>query len=158
MPAESTTPDPSGTDGGLSKAAREAAAQRAAAAPSGDPVGPKNTGIPEPGDYGFGKTTATAEGGEVVAYAPRLESGRLYVPLTMHNAGDQRVAYTVTVTVSGGDQRSPLSVTEKAANVFPGTTWPAQADITASGSTSSPDSLRVSLTVVKDIYPFGDFH
>ncbi|MEV0184695.1 hypothetical protein AB0I54_36260 [Streptomyces sp. NPDC050625] len=152
-PHATAAPKPSGTDGALSKAAQEAAAQRAAGAPSGDPVHPTNTAIPSPEGYGFGKATATAAHGEVLAYTPRRQSGRVVVPLTIHNASDKRVDYTVTVTVVGG--KSPLSVTVKAGNVWPGTTVPSEADVTASGSTAGSSPLKISLKVVRD-YPFGD--
>ncbi|MFC9633313.1 hypothetical protein ACFTY8_29590 [Streptomyces mirabilis] len=73
--AAAAAPKPSDTKSAPNKAAQKAAAQRAAAAPSGDPVHPTNTAVPDPKDYGFGKAAATASHGEVVAYAPRLESG-----------------------------------------------------------------------------------
>ncbi|MFJ8142365.1 hypothetical protein [Streptomyces sp. NPDC096013] len=146
---------PSDTASAPNKAAQDAAAQRAAAAASGDPVQPTNTAVPDPKDYGFGKAAATGAHGEVVAYAPRLVSGRVVVPLTFHNGGDQRVAYTVTVTVVGGRQKSPFSVVEKAGNVWPGTTWPTQADITASGATVGTSDTNISLKVVQ-YDPFAD--
>lgn len=155
-PAAAASPTPSPTDS-LSRAAQEARAARAAAAPSGDPAHPTNTTIPGPGDYGFGKIAATAANGEVVAYAPRLERGKFVVPLTMHNTSDKRIAYTVTVTVVGGGHKSPLAVIEKADNVWPGSTWPTEADITASDTDNkSTNGLKISLKVVRDIYPFGD--
>ncbi|MFI5690040.1 hypothetical protein [Streptomyces sp. NPDC051636] len=161
LPRSSATaaaaPKPSGTDGALNKAAQKAAAQRAAAAPSGDPVHPTNTAVPDPKDYGFGKAAATASHGEVIAYTPRLDSGRVVVPLTIHNGSDKRVAYTVTVTVVGGKEKSPFSVTAKADNLWPGTTWPTQADITASGSKAGASDSEISLKVVK-YDPFGDTH
>ncbi|MEW2288628.1 hypothetical protein [Streptomyces sp. NPDC047841] len=142
-------PTPSKTAGDPGEAAREAAAQRAAAAPSGDPVSPAGTAVPDPGDDGFGKPAATAAHGEVVAYTPRLESGREVVPLTIHNDGDARMTYTVTVTVVGGARKSPFSVTEKADGVWPGTTWPTTTDITASGLGETADGSKISLKVVK---------
>ncbi|MFE3168263.1 hypothetical protein [Streptomyces sp. NPDC059224] len=148
--AAGAAPKPSDTADNLSKAAQKAAAQRAAAAPGGDPVSPTNTAVPGPGDYGFGKAAATAVGGEVVAYTPRLESGRVVVPLTIQNTGDKRMTYTVTVTVIGSRQTSPFSVTEKADGVWPGTTWPTKADITASGLKEAAESSKISLKVVKD--------
>ncbi|MER7928797.1 hypothetical protein ABTY96_37650 [Streptomyces sp. NPDC096057] len=148
---------PSDTASAPNKAAQDAAAQRAAAAPSGDPVQPTNTTVPDPKDYGFGKPAATAAHGEVVAYTPRLMSGRVVVPLTFHNSSDERVAYTVTVTVGGGKQKSPFSVVEKADNVWPGTTWPTQADITASGATVGTNDTKISLKVVQ-YDPFADTH
>lgn len=148
--APATVPAPSSTVGALNKAAQDAAAQRAAAAPSGDPVRPTNTAVPGPGDYGFGKAAATAAHGEVVAYPPRLVAGRVVVPLTFHNSGDERVAYTVTVTVVGGGRKSPFTVVEKAGDVWPDTTWPTQADITASGATAGTNDTRISLKVAQD--------
>lgn len=148
---------PSGTTSAPNKAAQNAAAQRAAAAPSGDPVQPTNTAVPDPKDYGFGKAAATAAHGEVVAYTPRLVSGRIVVPLTFHNSSDKRLAYTVTVTVVGGRQKSPFSVVEKAGNVWPGTTWPTQADITVSGATAGTSDAKISLKVVQ-YDPFADAH
>ncbi|WP_406443042.1 hypothetical protein OHB00_42190 [Streptomyces sp. NBC_00631] len=148
-------PKPSGTADNLSKAAQKAAAQRAAAAPSGDPVSPTNTTVPDPGDYGFGKAAATAVGGEVIAYTPRLESGRVVVPLTIQNTGDKRMTYTVTVTVVGGRRTSPFSVTVKADGVWPETTWPTTVDITASGLKEAAKGSKISLKVVKDD-PFGN--
>ena len=59
------------------------------------------------GGYGFGKATAAAAGGEVVAFTPRLESGRIVVPLTIQNTGDKRMTYAVTATVVGGQRTSP---------------------------------------------------
>ncbi|MFI6625608.1 hypothetical protein [Streptomyces sp. NPDC050528] len=153
--AATPTPASSGTVGALNKAAQDAAAQRAAAAPSGDPVRPTNTAVPDPEDYGFGKAAATAAHGEVVAYTPRLVSGRVVVPLTFHNSGDERVAYTVTVTVVGGGRKSPFTVVEKAGDVWPDTTWPTQADITASGATTGTNDTRISLKVVQND-PFAD--
>ncbi|MGW2033445.1 hypothetical protein [Streptomyces sp. NPDC001761] len=147
--AASKPPKPSKAADGLSKAAQEAAAQRAAAAPAGDPVSPTNTAVPDPGDYGFGKTAATAAGGEVIAYTPRLESGQEVVPLTIHNNGDERMTYTVTVTVVGGTKKSPFSVTEKAEGVWPGTTWPTKTDVTASGLKGAAGGSKISLKVVK---------
>ncbi|MFB7494062.1 hypothetical protein ACFC09_05050 [Streptomyces sp. NPDC056161] len=138
------------------EAALKAANQRAAAAVGGDPVAPANTRIPAPGNDGLGKPTSTAEHGEVIAYGPRRESGRMYIPITIHNGGDDRVAYRVKVTVVGGSQDSPVTVVTKADNVFPGTTWPTQVDITAAGTDTSPADLRISLDVVRDVYPFGD--
>ncbi|MHB9859410.1 hypothetical protein [Streptomyces sp. YIM S03343] len=153
--AATATPEQSATDGALSEAAQKAAAQRAADAPSGDPVHPTNTAIPDPDDYGFGKAAATAARGEVVAYTPRLKSGHVVVPLTIHNTSDKRAAYTVIVTVVGGKQKSPFSVTEKADNVWPGTTWPTEADITASGLKDATGGSKISLKVVRND-PFGN--
>ncbi|GGZ25339.1 hypothetical protein GCM10010300_81000 [Streptomyces olivaceoviridis] len=150
-------PKPPKAAGDLSKAAQEAAAQRAAAAPSGDPVSPTNTAVPDPADYGFGKAAATAARGEVIAYTPRLESGREVVPLTIHNNGDKRMTYTVTLTVVGGTQKSPFSVTEKADGVWPGTTWPTKTDITASGLKEAAGGSKISLKVAK-ADPFADAH
>ncbi|GAB1334332.1 hypothetical protein ACE1SV_09220 [Streptomyces sp. E-15] len=155
--AAEAMPKPSDTADDLSKAAQEAAAQRAAAAPSGDPVSPTNTAVPDPEDYGFGKAAATAARGEVIAYTPRLESGRVVVPLTLHNDGDKRMTYTVTVTVVGGTKKSPFSVTEKAEGVWPGTTWPTKTDITASGLKEAADGSKISLKVVK-ADPFAGAH
>lgn len=147
--------EPSHGDRDPGKAAQEAAAQRAAAAPSGDPVHPTNTAVPDPKDYGFGKAAATASHGEVIAYTPRMESGRFVVPLTIHNGSDKRAAYAVTVTVVGGEKKSPFSVTAKADNVWPGTTWPTRVDITASGSKAGASGSEISLRVVT-YDPFGD--
>ncbi|MFG3013020.1 hypothetical protein ACGFZB_21640 [Streptomyces cinerochromogenes] len=155
--AAEAEPKPSRTASGLSKAAQEEAARRAAAAPSGDPVSPTNTAIADPDDYGFGKAAATAARGEVVAYTPRMESGREVVPLTIHNTGDKRMTYTVTVTVVGGTQKSPFTVTEKADGVWPGTTWPTKTDITASGLKGTEGGPKISLKVVK-ADPFADAH
>ncbi|MFJ6843295.1 hypothetical protein ACIQRE_11555 [Streptomyces griseoluteus] len=155
--AASKPPQSSKAAGVLSKAAQEAAAQRAAAAPSGDPVSPADTAVPDPSDYGFGKAAATAARGEVVAYTPRMESGREVVPLTIHNNGDKRMTYTVTVTVTGGTQKSAFSVTEKADGVWPGTTWPTKTDITASGLKGTEGGTKISLKVVK-ADPFADAH
>lgn len=88
---------------------------------------------------------------------PRLVSGRVVVPLTFHNSSDKRVAYTVTVTVVGGKQKSPFSVVEKAGNVWPGTTWPTQADITVSGATAGTSGAKISLKVVQ-YDPFAGTH
>ncbi|MFJ6702292.1 MULTISPECIES: hypothetical protein [unclassified Streptomyces] len=148
-------PKPSATADNLSKAAQKAAAQRAAAAPSGDPVSPTNTAVPGPGDYGFGKAAAAAAGGEVIAYTPRLESGRVVVPLTIQNTDDKRMTYTVTVTVVGGKRTSPFSVTTKADGIWPGTTWPTKVDITASGLKEAAKGSKFSLKVVKGD-PFGN--
>ncbi|RPE40703.1 hypothetical protein EDD90_3765 [Streptomyces sp. Ag109_O5-1] len=153
--AAGAAPKPSDTADSLSRAAQKAAAQRAAAAPSGDPVSPRNVAVPSPGDYGFGKAAATAAGGEVIAYTPRLESGRVFVPLTIQNTGDKRMTYTVTVTVLGGRRISPFSVTEKADGVWPGLTWPTKTDITASGVKEAAEGSKISLKVVK-YDPFGN--
>ncbi|MFC9633312.1 hypothetical protein ACFTY8_29585 [Streptomyces mirabilis] len=67
------------------------------------------------------------------------------------------MAHTVTVTVVGGKQKSPFSVTAKADNLWPATTWPTQADITASGSQEGASGAKISLKVVK-YDPFGDAH
>ncbi|MGW5093194.1 hypothetical protein ACWEQ1_02530 [Streptomyces nodosus] len=146
------------TDNTLGNAAREAAARRAAAAASGDPVAPKETNVPDPADYGFGKPASTTQKGEVVAYAPRRESGRLYVPITIHNGSDKRVTYHVNVTVVGGKQDSRVTVKTQADNVFPGTTWPTQVDITAVGADTNPADVQIRLEAVRDVYPFGDSH
>jgi len=142
----------------LGEAAREAADQRAAAAADGEPVAPQDTRIPDPGGYGFGKPASTAQHGEVVAYTPRREAGRLYVPVTMHNGGDEHVAYHVEITAVAEGRNSPVTVKTQADNVFPGTTWPTQVDITAVGADTSPADVRISLEAVRDVYPFGDSH
>ncbi|MEV6805441.1 hypothetical protein [Streptomyces sp. NPDC051132] len=77
--------------------------------------------------------------------------------MTIHNTGDKRVTYTVTVTVMGGTEKSPFSVTEKADGVWPGTTWPTQMDITASGLEETASGSKISLKVVK-ADPFADAH
>ncbi|MFG2030563.1 hypothetical protein [Streptomyces sp. NPDC048825] len=128
---------------------------KSAAAAEGEPVGPRNTDVPEAGDYGFGAPAATAHNGEVVAYVPRLDRSRVVVPLTMHNTGEKRASYTVTVTADRGERGAPVTVTKKALNVSSGTTWPAQADITAPG-VWVPEDTKISLTVTKDDYPLGD--
>ncbi|MFE6552561.1 hypothetical protein ACFVHS_29745 [Streptomyces sp. NPDC057746] len=152
------SPRSTDTDDAFAAAGREADEQRAAAAAGGDPVAPKDTHIPGPDQYGFGKPASTAQHGEVVAYTPRRESGRLIVPLTIHNASGDRVNYLVKVTAVGGNQNSPVTVTTRADNVFPETTWPTQVDITAAGAGTSPTGMRISLEVVQDAYPFGDSH
>ncbi|MEE1671495.1 hypothetical protein RCR19_39385 [Streptomyces sp. WAC07094] len=154
------TPSPPApdTDDAFAAAGREADEQRAAAAASGDPLAPRNTHVPAPDEYGFGKPAATAQHGDVVAYTPRRESGRLIIPLTIHNASDDRVTYRVTVTAIGASQDSPVTVTTRADSVFPHTTWPTQVDITAAGAGTSPAGMRISLQVIEDAYPFGDSH
>lgn len=152
------SPESTDVDEAMAEANREADEQRAAAAASGEPVAPRDTHIPAPGEYGFGKPAATAQHGEVVAYTPRHESGRLTVPITIHNGSDDRVNYRVEVTVVGGNQDSPVTVTTNANNVFPGTTWPTQVDITTAGVTTSPANLQIRLEVVQDVYPYGDGH
>ncbi|MGV9991546.1 hypothetical protein [Streptomyces sp. NPDC003374] len=135
---------------------QEANNERARNAASGDPVGPKNTDVPDPEDYGYGAPAATAQHGEVIAYTPRRKEGRIIIPLTIHNGGSKQTAYTVTITATGSEANSPLSVTASAPNVFPGTTWPTQVDLTAAGARDL--QLDVSLTVTKDIFPYGDAH
>lgn len=155
--ADNPSPRSTKTDA-FAAAGRKADEQRAAAAAGGDPVAPKDTHIPGPDEYGFGKPAATAQHGDVVAYTPRRESGRLIVPLTIHNASDDRVNYLVKVTAVEGNQNSPVTVTTRADNVFPETTWPTQVDITAAGAGTSPTDMRISLEVVQDAYPFSDSH
>ncbi|MFB7244404.1 hypothetical protein ACFCYX_18345 [Streptomyces populi] len=139
----------------MKKNAQAAQDERAANAPSGDPVAPAKTGVPKPEDYGYGAVAATAGDGEVIAYVPRLEGGRLVVPLTIQNKGNKRAAYMVTVVAEGPSGSSPVTV--KASNTFPGTTWPTQAEITAAG-VKNPKAVKITLKVIKDIYPYGDSH
>ncbi|MEV5474815.1 hypothetical protein AB0L66_20995 [Streptomyces sp. NPDC052207] len=73
-----------------------------------------------------------------------------------HNASDDRVTYRVTVTAIGANQDSTITLTTRADNVFPHTTWPTQIDITAADAHTSPTRMRISLHVVQDAYPFGD--
>jgi hypothetical protein len=134
---------------------QDAQDERARNAADGEPVAPRNTDTPEPDEYDFGTPAATAHNGEVVAYVPRLKSRRIIVPLTIHNKGDKRASYTVTVTADRGERGSPTTVTKKATNVSPGTTWPTQADISAPGSWNL-NRTKISLKVSKDNYPFGD--
>ncbi|MFJ6123165.1 hypothetical protein [Streptomyces sp. NPDC092129] len=156
---QADTPSPRSTDDdAFAAAGREADEQRAAAAADGDPVAPKDTHIPAPDEYGFKKPAATAQHGEVVAYTPRRESGRLIIPLTIHNASDDRVNYRVTITAIAASQDSPVTVTTRADNVFPHTTWPTQVDITAPSTDTSPTRIQISLHVIQDAYPFGDVH
>ncbi|MEU5032056.1 hypothetical protein [Streptomyces milbemycinicus] len=137
--------------GKIDQNAREAMEERARNAASGDPVGPRNTDIPEPEDYGFGRAAATAEGGEVVAYDPSLEGGRMIVPLTVENRGDKRASYTVTVTVKGKtDPSMTKTVSAKVTGLFKNTTWPTQVDVTGIGVTDVED-LVVTLKVAKTI-------
>ncbi|WP_306316765.1 MULTISPECIES: hypothetical protein [unclassified Streptomyces] len=128
--------------------------ERARSAPSGDPVAPKDTHIPAPDEYGFGAAAATAQDGEVVAYIPRVTGGRLIVPLTIHNPGSGRVAYTINVRVTGGRSDADVTVPVKASNVFPSTTWPTEADVTAAG-TQDAKNLKVTLRVTKKSLSFG---
>ncbi|MFB7246804.1 hypothetical protein CW362_39285 [Streptomyces populi] len=138
--------------GTLGKEARDAQKERARNAPGGEPVSGR-TDLPEPEDYGFGDAVETASGGEVVAYEPREQAGRLVVPLTVHNGGDERTAYTVVITARSGKTSRPVVV--KAPNVFAGTTWPTEADMTADGL-DDPADVDIALKVTKDVYPFGD--
>jgi hypothetical protein len=141
-----------GQGGTLGKEARDAQKERAKNAPSGEPVSGK-TGLPEPEDYGFGDAVETASGGEVVAYEPRKQAGRLVVPLTIRNGGDERTAYTIVITARSGKTSHPVTV--KASNVFAGTTWPTEADVTADGL-ADPADVDIALKVTKDVHPFGD--
>ncbi|MEV0116580.1 hypothetical protein AB0H77_25570 [Streptomyces sp. NPDC050844] len=134
--------------------ARDAVAERAKKGAGGDPVGPKNTDIPQPEDYGYGKAVATAQHGEVVAYTARVEGGRLIVPVTVHNQGTKRASYTVHVTVAGQDGAAGVTVTKKEPVVSPGTTWPTQADVTAAGGKDAED-LKVTLKVTKKNDPWA---
>ncbi|MEU0447569.1 hypothetical protein [Streptomyces tendae] len=122
--------------------------KRAKSAPSGDPVGPKNTKIPRPDEYGFGKAVATAQDREVIAYTPRKSGGRVVVPLTIENQGAQRTAYTVEVRVTGGHGAATVTRKVEAPNVFPHTVWPTEADITATGG-GDVESLKVTLMVTR---------
>ncbi|MFC9084037.1 hypothetical protein ACFTY7_45270 [Streptomyces sp. NPDC057062] len=156
--ADTPSPRPTNTDDAFAAAGSEADEQRAAAAASGDPLAPKDTHIPAPDEYGFKKPAATAQHGEVIAYTPRRESGRLIIPLTIHNASNDRVNYRVTVTAIGISQDTPVTVTTRADNVFPHTTWPTQVDTTAPTADTSPTRMRISLHVIQDAYPFSDMH
>ncbi|MFE5258612.1 hypothetical protein [Streptomyces coelicoflavus] len=120
--------------------------RRASSAPSGDPIGPKNTKIPRPEEYGFGKAVATAQEREVIAYTPRESGGRLVVPLTIENRGTKRTAYTVEIRVTGGHAAATVTRKVEAPNVFPHTVWPTEADITAVGG-GDVDNLKVTLQV-----------
>ncbi|MET8485938.1 hypothetical protein [Streptomyces tendae] len=122
--------------------------RRAKGAPSGDPVGPKNTKIPRPEEYGFGKAVATAQDREVIAYTPRESDGRVVVPLTIENRGAQRAAYTVEVRVTGGHAAATVTRKVEAPNVFPHTVWPTETDITAIGD-GDVESLKVTLMVTR---------
>ncbi|WP_141712985.1 hypothetical protein [Streptomyces sparsogenes] len=125
--------------------------ERARNAPSGDPVGPRTTDIPEPEDYGYGRAAATAQGGEVVAYGPSMEGGRMIVPLTVKNRGDERASYKVTVTVKGkNDPSMTKTASAKVTGLFKNTTWPTQVDVTGVGVKDVRD-LVVTLKVTKTI-------
>ncbi|MGW6056021.1 hypothetical protein [Streptomyces sp. NPDC055189] len=130
------------------KLVQEKVKQRAKNAASGEPVGPKNTKAPEPEDYGFGPAAATAEHGEVIAYAPRLQGGRVIVPVTIENSGPGRAAYNVKVIAEGKGSSADMIVTLKAPSVFPGSTWPTQADL-ADAERGSVKDLKVTLKVTK---------
>ena len=127
----------------------------AAAPDGGESAGPRKTDVREPEDFDFGPPAATAHNGEVVAYLPRLDHRRVVVPLTMHNTGEKRASYTVTVTADRGELGAPVTVTKKALNVASGTTWPAKADISAAGAWI-PEETEITLTVTKDNHPLGD--
>lgn len=127
----------------------------AAAPADGESAGPSKTDVPEAEDFDFGPPAATAHNGEVVAYVPRLDNRRVVVPLTMHNTGEKRASYTVTVTADRGERGAPVTVTKKALNVASGTTWPTKVDISAPG-VWVPEDTKISLTVTKDNYPLGD--
>ncbi|MGW7086590.1 hypothetical protein ACWGH2_24250 [Streptomyces sp. NPDC054871] len=153
-PISPSTGDPGvSQDEQTKRNARDAVAERAKKGASGDPVGPKNTDIPQPEDYGYGKAVATAQHGEVVAYTARVEDGRLVVPVTVHNQGKKRASYTVHVTVAA-DTGSSVTVTKKEPVVYPRTTWPTQADVTAVGAKDSKN-LKVTLKVTKKNDPWS---
>lgn len=153
-PTSPSTADPGGAQDEQTKQnARDAAAQRAKKGASGDPVGPKNTDVPQPEDYGYGRAVATAQHGEVVAYTARVEGGRLVVPVTVHNQGTKRASYTVHVTVAG-DTGSSVTVTKKEPVVYPRTTWPTQADVTDVGAEDAKN-LKVTLKVTKKNDPWS---
>ncbi|MEU4998726.1 hypothetical protein [Streptomyces sp. NPDC021622] len=147
-PSPEREPSDGTTLGQDEKLVQEKLKERARNAATGDPVGPKNTKIPRPQDYGFGAAVATAQDGEVIAYAPRLDGGQVVVPLTIENLGSQRAAYTVKVIAEGKGASSDVIVTVKAPYVFPHTTWPTQADVTAAGTEHVKD-LKVTLKVTK---------
>ncbi|MFI0821546.1 hypothetical protein ACH4TX_39210 [Streptomyces sp. NPDC021098] len=92
-----------------------------------------------------------AQGGEVIAYEPRLDGGRMVVPVTISNEGKQRASYEVTVTAVGNTGSSAVTVTKKAPGVFPGSTWPTQADVTTS-EVKDAKELKITLRVVKENY------
>ncbi|MFC7825462.1 hypothetical protein [Streptomyces sp. NPDC057375] len=127
---------------------RDETERRAKSAPSGEPVGPKNTKVPRPEEYGFGKAVETAQSREVIAYTPRESGGRVVIPLTIENQGAQRTSYIVEVRVTGGHAAATLTRKVEAPNVFPHTVWPTEADITAIGG-GDVESLKVTLTVTR---------
>ncbi|WP_138960776.1 hypothetical protein [Streptomyces sp. YIM 121038] len=110
------------------------------------PVKPTRTGIPKPEDYGFGPAVTKAQGDEVVAYQPRLQDGRLVVPLTVSNKGRKRAAYKVIVTVKGTKRTVPAHL--NIPFVYPSTTWPTQVDVTAAGGTG-PKNVKVTVKATK---------
>lgn len=67
-------------------------------------VTPQPTGTRAPSSYGYGRPTATAEHGEVLAYTPhRLPYQLLQVPFTITNNGPEVALYSVYFTVQIGD-------------------------------------------------------
>ncbi|MGP3926105.1 hypothetical protein [Streptomyces sp. 8N616] len=87
----------------------------------------RNTDIPAPEDYGFGKPIATTEDGDVLVYGPRKVDGRLRVPVTVTNHGGERAFYRVTIRVTGpGGYSATVHVDTHTTGVYPGTTWPTE--------------------------------
>lgn len=67
-------------------------------------VTPQPTGTQGPGAYGYGRPTARAGHGEVLAYTPhRLPYKLLQVPFTITNNGSEAALYSVYFTVQVGD-------------------------------------------------------
>ncbi|WP_164291640.1 hypothetical protein [Streptomyces sp. SID11385] len=86
----------------------------------------RDTRVPRADEYGNGTPVATALDGEVLAYAPRRDDGRLVVPVTITDKSDARTSYEVRVTVREKGATDSATVTTTARNVWPGTTWPTE--------------------------------
>ncbi|MBB5117981.1 hypothetical protein [Streptomyces eurocidicus] len=96
------------------------------AAPTGNPV-IRQTGIPAPNGYGFGKPVAKGRDGEVIVYQPTRSDGGLKVPITITNNGKDRAFYKVSVRVTGPSGFSTtVHVETSTTGVYPGVTWPTE--------------------------------
>ncbi|MCC5036308.1 hypothetical protein DMH02_024755 [Streptomyces sp. WAC 00631] len=146
----SSSPTASIGPGGEDKAAQEEAIrERAAAAPTGDPVSPRPY---DPADKDFQDPILTK--GDVTVYTPTVSSSGVTVPVTVLNRGKKAAFYDVTLKVTGpGGFDADLDIRIRGAGLSPNATWPTELTATDPGK-SVPAEPVISVKKI-DKRPYG---
>ncbi|MEK2479543.1 hypothetical protein [Streptomyces noursei] len=112
-------------------AVARASAERAAKAPSGDPVRP---GASRSGadDKNFQQRAVIK--GDVTVYTPVRTGTGLTVPVEIKNSGSRRALYQVDVRVQGpGGFDATVHINTDVVGVYPGGSWPVEPTASAPG-------------------------